>query len=138
MKLNHNPIEFLQTLSESPHFGFRLTKDSRLATFSLFGSKSAKQDFHNQRMKRKNNRSNKTSKKTKNEVSQAVDDCSIDLIGVAIGGDHSGWNILIGKLDFRSQFKISQQNKRLAEMVKLNADYQLRVFQRQIRDNRYM
>ena len=89
-------------------------------------------------MKRKNNQSNKTSKKTKNEISPAIDDRSIDQIEMAIGGDHSGWDILIGKLDFRSQFKISQQNKRLAEMVKLNADYQLRVFRRHIRDNRYM
>ena len=89
-------------------------------------------------MKRKNNQSNKTSKKTKNEISPAIDDRSIDQIEMAIGGDHSGWDILIEKLDFRSQFKISQQNKRLAEMVKLNADYQLRVFRRHIRDNRYM
>ena len=89
-------------------------------------------------MKRKNNQSNKTSKKTKNEISPAIDDRSIDQIEMAIGGDHSGWDILIGKLDFQSQFKISQQNKRLAEMVKLNADYQLRVFRRHIRDNRYM
>ena len=89
-------------------------------------------------MKRKNNQSNKTSKKTKNEISPAIDDRSIDQIEMAIGGDHSGWDILIGKLDFRSQFKISQQNKRLAEMVKLNAEYQLRVFRRRIRDNRYM
>ena len=90
------------------------------------------------RMKRKNNRSNKTSKKTKNEISAAVDDRSIEQIRMAVGGDHSGWDILIGKLDFRSQFKISQQNKRLAEIVKLNAEYQLRVFRRRIRDNRYM
>ena len=89
-------------------------------------------------MKRKNNQSNKTSKKTKNEISPAIDDRSIDQIEMAIGGDHSGWDILIGKLDFQSQFKISQQNKRLAEMVKLNAEYQLRVFRRRIRDNRYM
>ena len=89
-------------------------------------------------MKRKNNRSNKTSKKTKKEISAAVDDRSIEHIGTMVGGDHSGWDILIGKLDFRSQFKISQQNKRLAEIVKLNAEYQLRVFRRRIRDNRYM
>ena len=90
------------------------------------------------RMKRKNNRSNKTSKKTKNEISAGVDERSIEQIGMPVGGDHTGWDILIGKLDFRSQFKISQQNKRLAEIVKLNAEYQLRVFRRRIRDNRYM
>ena len=86
----------------------------------------------------KNNRKNKISKKTRNGILQAVDDPSMEQIRKAVGGDHPGWDILIGKLDFRSQFKISQQNKRLAEMVELNAEYELRVFRRHIRDNRYM
>ena len=86
----------------------------------------------------KNNRKNKISKKTRNKILPAVDDHSIEQIRTAVGGVHPGWDILIGKLDFRSQFKISQQNKRLAEIVKLNAEYQLRVFRRRIRDNRYM
>ena len=89
-------------------------------------------------MKRKNNRSNKISKKTKNETPTAVDDRSIEPIGMAVGGDHSGWDILTGKLDFRSQFKISQQNKRLAQIVNFNAEYQLQKFRRRIRDNKYM
>ena len=29
---------------------------------------------------------------------------------VGVGGDHSAWDILIRKLDFQSQLKISQQN----------------------------
>ena len=86
----------------------------------------------------KNNRKNKISKKTRNKISPAVNDRSIEQIRTAVGGDHPGWDILIGKLDFRSQFKISQQNKRLAEIVKLNAEYQLRVFRRHIQENRYM
>ena len=89
-------------------------------------------------MKRKHNPKNKTSKKTKSEETSASDDRSMEPIEPTVGGDHSGWNILVGKLDFQSQFKISQQNKRLAEMVKSNAEYQLRVFRRRIRDNRYM
>ena len=89
-------------------------------------------------MKRKHNRKNKISKKTKSEETSASDDRSMEAIETTVGGDHSGWNILVGKLDFQSQFKISQQNKRLAEMVKSNAEYQLRVFRRRIRDNRYM
>ena len=59
-------------------------------------------------------------------------------IEMTVGGDHSGWNILIPKLDFRSQYKISQQNKRLAEIVKSNAEFQLQEFRRHIRDNKYM
>ena len=89
-------------------------------------------------MKRKQNRKTKTSKRTKSEETSASDDRSMEPIEMTVGGDHSGWNILVGKLDFQSQFKISQQNKRLAEMVKSNAEYQLRVFRRRIRDNRYM
>ena len=89
-------------------------------------------------MKRKLNRKNKPSKKTKSEETSASDDRSIEPIEPTVGGDHSGWNILIGKLDFRSQYKISQQNKQLAEIVKLNAEYQLQKFRRHIRDNKYM
>ena len=89
-------------------------------------------------MKRKHNRTNKTLKKSKSEEASASDDRSMEPIEMTVGGDHSGWDILIRKLDFQSQFKIAQQNKRLAEMVKLNAEYQLRVFRRRIRDNRYM
>jgi len=57
---------------------------------------------------------------------------------MTVGGDHSGWDILTGKLDFRSQFRISQQNKRLAQIVNLNAENQLQTFRRRIRDNKYM
>ena len=71
-------------------------------------------------MKRKHNRKNKTSKKTKSE--SVSDDRSMEPIEMTVGGYHSGWNILIRKLDFRSQYKISQQNKWLVEMVKLNAE----------------
>ena len=89
-------------------------------------------------MKRKHNRKNKTLKKTKSEETSVSDDRSMEPIETTVGGDHHGWNVLIAKLDFRSQYKISQQNKRLAEMVKLNAKYQLQKFRRHIRDNKYM
>ena len=89
-------------------------------------------------MKRKLNRKNKTSKKTKSEGMSVSDDRSIEPIEPTVGGDHSGWNVLIAKLDFRTQYKISQQNKQLAEIVKSNAEYQLQEFRRHIRDNKYM
>ena len=89
-------------------------------------------------MNRKQNRKTKTSKKAKSEETSASDDRSIEPIETTVGGDHSGWNILIAKLDFRSQYKISQQNKQLAEIVKSNAEYKLQEFRRHIRDNKYM
>ena len=35
-----------------------------------------------------------------------------------VGGDHPAWDIIIQKLDFKSQWKLSQQNQRLSEIVK--------------------
>ena len=55
-----------------------------------------------------------------------------------VGGDNVAWDILIPKLDFQSQMKISQQNQRLAEVVKTNAEHELRKFQGHIRDYKYM
>ena len=56
----------------------------------------------------------------------------------SVGGDHPAWDILIRKLDFRSQMKIYQQNQRLADVVMENAEYELRKFRRHIRDDKYM
>ena len=61
-----------------------------------------------------------------------------------IGGDHPGWDIIIRKLDYESQMKISQQNQRLADIVKINAESELRKFKRHIiymahiREDKYM
>jgi len=55
-----------------------------------------------------------------------------------IGGDHPAWDIIIPKLDFKSQMKMSQQNQRLAEIVKLNAESKLRKYRRQIQEDKYM
>ena len=55
-----------------------------------------------------------------------------------VGGDHPAWDIIITKLDFHSQMKIAQQNHRLSELVQINAEYSLRKFRRQIRDDKYM
>ena len=55
-----------------------------------------------------------------------------------IGGDHPAWNIIIRKLDYKSQIKISQQNQRLADIVKINAESDLRKFKRHIREDKYM
>ena len=55
-----------------------------------------------------------------------------------IGGDHPAWDIIIPKLDYKSQGKISQQNQRLAYIVKRNAESDLRKFRRYIREDKYM
>ena len=54
------------------------------------------------------------------------------------GSEHPAWNIIISHLDFQCQMKLSQLNKRLADIVDLNAESKLRQFQRQIREDRYM
>ena len=55
-----------------------------------------------------------------------------------VGGDHPAWDIIIGKVDFQSQLKISQQNKRLADVVASHAEYELRKFRREIQADKYM
>ena len=55
-----------------------------------------------------------------------------------IGGDHPAWDIIIRKLDYKSQMKISQQNQRLADIVKMNSESELRKFKSQIREDKYM
>ena len=53
-------------------------------------------------------------------------------------GDHPAWDVIRTKLDFQSQMKIAQLNQRLADMVQINAEYELGLFQRHIRDEKYM
>ena len=55
-----------------------------------------------------------------------------------IGGVHPAWEIIIPKLDYNSQMKMSQQNWHLAEIVRLNAESKLRKYRRQIQENKYM
>ena len=55
-----------------------------------------------------------------------------------IGGYHFAWDIIIPKLDFQSQMKISQLNQRFADFVGLNAGSELRKFKRHIREDKYM
>lgn len=57
----------------------------------------------------------------------------IDVVGTSLA-----WDIIIQRLDFHTQMKISQQNKHLEEVVKMNAESQIKKFQRHIRENKYM
>ena len=48
------------------------------------------------------------------------------------------WNIILRKLDFQSQMKLTKQNQRLEDLVRENAEYELQKFRRHIKDNKYM
>ena len=77
-----------------------------------------------EKMKRKNE--NENSKDTKRKKS------------LQVGGNHLAWDIIIRKLDYQSQMKMSNQSRHLAEVVQRNADSDLRKFRRQIKENKYM
>ena len=62
----------------------------------------------------------------------------ISEVVIGVGGDHRAWDILITKLDFQSQMKIAQQNQRLADVVQVNAEHEIRKFRSHIRDDKYM
>ena len=55
-----------------------------------------------------------------------------------VGGNHLAWDIIIKRLDYQSQMKMSQQNRHLSEVVQRNAESDLRKFRRQIKENKYM
>ena len=48
------------------------------------------------------------------------------------------WDILIRSLDFKTQMKISQQSRHLEEVVRMNAESELRKFKRHIREDKDM
>ena len=48
------------------------------------------------------------------------------------------WDILIRKVDFRTQIKIAQLNQRMAELVDENAEYELKRLKKEISDNSVM
>lgn len=57
---------------------------------------------------------------------------------ISVDGDNPALDIIIPKLDFQSQMKMAQLNKRVANVVQINAEYELRKFQRHIREDRFM
>ena len=73
--------------------------------------------------------------KAKMEKTQTIDVCS-QMMENPVGSDHLAWNILIQKLDFRSQYKISQLNQELADLVEVHAEYELQKFKRRIWDDK--
>ena len=55
-----------------------------------------------------------------------------------VDGKSPAWDILVGRLDFQTQLKISQQSHHLEEVVRMNAESELRKFQRHIQEDKYM
>ena len=72
-------------------------------------------------MKRKISQESETSKKTK----RSVDDSLV-------------WELVVGKLGYITQMKLSQVNNRLADIVGQNAERTLRKFQRLLQEDKYM
>ena len=73
-------------------------------------------------MKRKISQESETSKKTKR---QSVDDSLV-------------WELVVGKLGYITQMKLSQVNHRLADIVGQNAERTLQKFRRLLQEDKYM
>ena len=86
-------------------------------------------------MKRKNTQRFQTRRKTRRSENA---DGSSKVKEKSVGGNHPSWNIIIPYLNFQSQLKMSQQNHRLADLVKFNAEYQLKKFRRRLQEDKYM
>ena len=72
-------------------------------------------------MKRKISQESETSKKTK----RSVDDSLV-------------WELVVGKLGYITQMKLSQVNRRLADIVDQNAERTLRKFRSLLQEDKYM
>ena len=72
-------------------------------------------------MKRKISQESETSKKTK----RSVDDGLV-------------WELVVRKLGYITQMKLSQVNNRLADIVDQNAERTLRKFRRLLQEDKYM
>ena len=75
-------------------------------------------------MKRKNSRKSEKSSKTER--------------GGSGFGDNFAWNLVVRKLDYQSQMMIAQQNHFLAEVVDINATYELEKYRRRLQEDKYL
>ena len=53
-------------------------------------------------------------------------------------GNSYVWEILIPRLDFRTQKNLAQQNRHIHDVVKENAEYELKKLKKKISDNKFM
>ena len=70
---------------------------------------------------------------------QHIEKCFIlKFLVYGIGGETFGWNILIPKTSFAIQMKLAQQNQQLARIANQNAELEMKKFQREIKNKKYM
>ena len=75
-------------------------------------------------MKRKNSRKSEKSSKT-------------ERLNGGLGGSFA-WNLVVRKLDYKSQMKIWQQNQYLAEVVEINAAHELQKYRRRLQQDKFL
>ena len=131
-----------QKLSPERRSGFFINgRRDTISTQSFFSKISRSQFFEEARViygytncynKSDTENSRKMNEKSVLEPTK-VCQSEIDVVGTSLA-----WDIIIQRLDFQTQMKISQQNKHLEEVVKMNAESQIKKFQRHIRENKYM
>ena len=80
-------------------------------------------------MKRKISRKSETSKRSKSASGVRPPPTITDSFA---------WELVIRKLDYRSQMKLSQQNHHLADIVEQNADHRLRIYRRHLQEDKYL
>ena len=78
-------------------------------------------------MKRNIRRKSESSRKTKGVGGEAVEI-----------GHNFAWNLVVRKLDYQSQMIIGQQNQYLAEVVDINATYDLQKYRRRLQADKYL
>ena len=72
-------------------------------------------------MKRKISQESETSKKTK-----------------SVGNDRLVWELVIKKLDYRTQMNLSQQNRLLADIVDQYAEHKLQKVRLRLQEDKYL
>ena len=52
--------------------------------------------------------------------------------------DNFAWNLIVRKLDYQSQMIIAQQNHFLAEVVDINATYEIEKYRRRLQQDKFL
>ena len=68
----------------------------------------------------------------------AIFDNVLEIENLESYGNSYVWNILIPRLDFRTQLKMAQQNQYIRDAVEENAKYELERFKKKISGDKFM
>ena len=80
-------------------------------------------------MKRKISRKSDTAKRSKST--------GVEILPLTIS-DSFAWELVIRKLNYRTQMKLLQLNHHLADIVEQNAEHQLRIYRRRLQEDKYL